>query len=299
MTVGVVTDSAAALPRELARELGVVVVPMWVTIGGCAYREDELSLEEVARTEEPITTSAPSPGLIRAAIEEACGPDGALVCTVARRLSAVHDAARLAAEPFGERVRVLDTGTAAGAEALVVVAAARAALAGEPLDAVEAAAARAAARVHLLATLAHLDRLARSGRVPAVAAWAGRSIGLRPVIELRGGRIRPLRPGRSERAVIERLVAACLEGRRPAARLHVAAMHALAQAPAERLLELVRERVEPATALVAPFGPVMVAHTGPDLFGLAWWWEEAQAAEAESVQRTASAMAGAAAPSKA
>ncbi len=117
MTVGVVTDSAAALPRELARELGVVVVPMWVTIGGRAFREDELSLEEVARTEEPITTSAPSPGLIRAAIEEACGPDGALVCTVARRLSAVHDAARLAAEPFGERVRVLDTGTAAGAEA--------------------------------------------------------------------------------------------------------------------------------------------------------------------------------------
>jgi hypothetical protein len=28
-----------------------------------------------------------------------------------------------------------------------------------------------------------------------------------------------------------------------------------------------------ATELILEFGPVMVAHTGPGLVGLAWWWQ--------------------------
>lgn len=275
MSVVVVADSASALPADVAERFGIVVVPMWVTIGGRPYREDELTLEEVVRRAgEGLTTSGPTPGEIRERLATVVGEDGALVLTVARRLSAVFEAARLAAEPFGERVRVLDTGTAAGAEGLVVLAAARAAAAGEPLDRVEAVARRVVARVRLLATLANLDWVVRGGHVPGLAAWAGRSLGLKPIIELRAGRVRPLRPARSDRAVIDRIVAACLEGRTPGARLHVAAMHALAPEPAERLLAALRERVEPVTAFVGPFGPVMVAHTGPDLYGLAWWWEE-------------------------
>lgn len=288
MTVAVLTDSAAALPPEVAAELGVVVVPMWVTIGGRPYREDELTLEEVVRRlDEGVTTSGPTPGELRAAIEGALGPDGVLVLTVARRLSGVYESARLAAQPFGDRVRVLDTGTAAGAQGLVVAAAARAANEGEPLERVEAAARGAAARVRLVATLANLDRVARGGHVPELAAWVGRQLGIKPLIELRAGRVRPLRPARSDHAAIERMIAACMEGRTPGARLHVAAMHALAPELAEGLLAAVREHARPATELLGSFGPVMVAHTGPDLFGLAWWWEETQASEAERARTRA------------
>jgi fatty acid-binding protein DegV len=61
---------------------------------------------------------------------------------------------------------------------------------------------------------------------------------------------------------------------RPATgRLHVAAMHALAPQRARALLDAVQADVEPATALIGPFSPVMLVHTGPDLIGLAWWWE--------------------------
>ena len=58
-----------------------------------------------------------------------------------------------------------------------------------------------------------------------------------------------------------------------AARLHVAALHALAPEEAARLLEAVRAEAQPATAFVGEFDAVMVAHTGPGLTGLAWWWE--------------------------
>ncbi len=71
------------------------------------------------------------------------------------------------------------------------------------------------------------------------------------------------------------LWAAGLESeRRLGARLHVAALHAQDPEIAEELLRAVRARAEPATSFVASFTPVMVAHTGPSLAGLAWWWEE-------------------------
>jgi len=61
--------------------------------------------------------------------------------------------------------------------------------------------------------------------------------------------------------------------RRAGARLHVAAMHVLAEEDALALLNRVKAEVEPVTELVTRFGAIMVAHTGPVLSGLSWWWE--------------------------
>ena len=147
LSVAIVTDGACSLPAEMARERGVTVVPMWVTIGGRQYRDTEVSIEDlIGETVDGVSTSGPAPGELARAVEMADDGDGALVLTVSRKMSAVYDAARLASQLLvGRSVAVLDTGTAAGAQGLVVLAAAKAARAGQPLSAVLAAAERAAA----------------------------------------------------------------------------------------------------------------------------------------------------------
>jgi fatty acid-binding protein DegV len=82
-----------------------------------------------------------------------------------------------------------------------------------------------------------------------------------------------LRPAFGVPAALDRMVAAVRRDRRPDARLHVAALHANAEAAAAGLLGRVCETAAPHTAFVASFGSVMIAHTGPGLIGLAWWWE--------------------------
>ncbi|GIU99461.1 MAG: hypothetical protein KatS3mg014_1077 [Actinomycetota bacterium] len=83
------------------------------------------------------------------------------------------------------------------------------------------------------------------------------------------------------------MVAACMEGRTPGARLHVAAMHALAPEPAARLLAAVRERIRPATELLGAFGPVMVAHTrGRTCSASPGGWEDAQPADQGEIHPT-------------
>src|SRR5437763_92433 len=97
MTVAVITDSAASLPPALAAEAGVTVVPMWVTIGGVPHRDGDLSLEEVmARADDGVSTSGPTPGEIAEALERITGDDGALVLTIAHSMSSTFDAARTA-----------------------------------------------------------------------------------------------------------------------------------------------------------------------------------------------------------
>jgi DegV family protein with EDD domain len=273
VTVTIVTDSAAALPADLVERHRITVVPMWLTIGGESVREGERPLSELLG-DERVSTSGPAPGEFEEAIASRLDDaDGVLVLTIAASMSGTHEAAMVAAGQLGDRVRVVDTATAAGAEALVVLAAAGAADRGASLDEVEAEAKDVVERVQLVASVPNLDHLVRSGRVPGIAGWAGRRLRINPLFEFRGGGVRRLRPALSADAATDRMVGRLLRSREPNTRLHVAALHALAPDAAEGVLERVEAEVTPATKFVGEFGSVMVVHTGPGLYGLAWWWE--------------------------
>jgi DegV family protein with EDD domain len=286
VTVTVVTDSAAALPPDLVARYDIRVVPLVLQVGADRYRDGEISLDElVRRFDEPISTAAPSPGEFATVIADARRTGPVVTLTVAAGMSSTHDSAKLAAklvtdnDPRGAEsspgpdVAVLDTGTAAGAQGLVVLAAAGAAAEGADQDEVVATAERVAGRVRLAASVADLERLARSGRVPDAARWIGDRLGVRPLFEFRDGRARPLRPAFSAEAALDRIVQRCAAGAGRGARLHVTVLHALNPDAAATLAERV-QALDPVSFLVGPFSPVMVAHTGRGLAGLAWWWED-------------------------
>jgi DegV family protein with EDD domain len=271
----VVTDSACSLPAELASDHHISIVPMGLTIGGTAALDGEVTLEEVtARLGEGLSTSGPAPGRVAEAVEAADEGDGVIVLTISSEMSSTYDSARLAVQAADGAVALVDTGTAAGAEGLVVLAAARCAQAGGSLGDVEAAARRASAEVRLVATLPSLDALARGGRVPQAAAWAGRWLGLNPMFEFRSGHVHALRPALGRDAAYERIVSQWHHTRRPGAALHAAVMHALDPDGADHVLSEVRRRHDPDDVFVGSFSAVMVSHTGPGLVGLAWWWED-------------------------
>jgi DegV family protein with EDD domain len=273
--VVVIADSAAALDPSLADRYGVVTVPMQIEIGGVPVDEADVSLDELVKhLDEGVQTSGPPPGAFAEAVESHAGDEGALILTVGQRLSSTYQsavsAATMASDP--SKVRVVDTGTAAGGEGLVVLAAAEAAQANASLGEVEARANDVSERVRLVAAVEELTQLVRGGRVPAVAARAGNRLGVRPLFELRREHIRPLRPAFSSDGAIDQILGQWRRSRVDGAPLHVAVLHALREEDAQILLGKVRAEVEPVTAFVGTFGPVMVAHTGPGVIGLAWWW---------------------------
>jgi DegV family protein with EDD domain len=275
VSVTVVTDGAASLPAGLAEALHIGVVPLHLLVDGADLGDPAIPLADVlARAGPGVHTSAPSPGEFLEVLEPL--GDGVVVVTVAGHVSASYKSAWIAGRQLGDRtVRVVDSHTAAGAQALVVIAAAETAAAGEPLARVEAEARTVARRVRLVATLPGLDHLARSGRVPGIAASAGRLLGLHPLFAFEPGGVRKLRPARSRTAALERIVGACLADRPSAgAALHAAALHALAEDDAAALLGRLQARTTAVRTFTAEFTAAMAAHTGPGVVGLAWWWDD-------------------------
>ncbi len=283
--VAVVTDSAASLPDDAVADLGIVVVPLLLVVGGTVHADGELDPACVRALEAGgrVSTSGPAPGDFVKAIE-GCGTEaGVVVATVSASMSSTWASAVTASQYVGtERVRVIDTRTAAGGEGLAVLARARLAREGASLDEVAGEVERVAARVRLIATLADLDHLARSGRVPAAAARLVRAVGLQPMFEFRRGRPILRRPAWSRAAALGRMVRTCRRDRPragwPAPRLHAAVLHAGAPEAAEELAGALQRAATGAEVFVARFSSVMVAHTGPGLVGLAWWWDPASAA---------------------
>src|SRR5580692_2694388 len=145
MSVIVVTDSAASLPAGAVDDLGIAVVPMTLVLGGLVYADGDLSPDEVVRraARESVSTSSPSPGDFLKAVARATERQGPgaqfLVLTVSSAMSATYEVARTAATYLDDvEARVIDTGTAAGAQGLVVMAAAQLAATGASLDEVAA-----------------------------------------------------------------------------------------------------------------------------------------------------------------
>ena len=279
--VAVVVDSSSSLPRGLLDRWDIRVVSHELVLGDRTFRDGvDIRPDEFYRLLQngsgTPTTSSPGPAGFLEAFRSAGGAAGSTVCiTLASDFSATYSSACLAArtasqEMPGSVIRVIDSRTAAGAEGLIALEAARAADAGADLEGVLSVVHDLIPRVNLLAFLDTLDYLRRSGRVPRIAALAGSLLGIRPLTELRLGEARMLERPRSRGRAMERLVAV-MGGRVGERPVHVIVMHAQASNDADDLSRRVQDRFDCREVFVSEFTPVMGAHLGPGLLGLAFY----------------------------
>src|SRR3954468_18589005 len=146
--VAVVTDSTATLTEELLKRPAIAVVPLYVVFGGDrTVRETDITdsaayFEELRTADALPTTSQPSVGDFLSVYEPLlAGAHDVVSLHISGGLSGTSEAARQAALALerdgkgGERVRVVDSDTAAGGLGLVVLSTATAAGRGHELDA--------------------------------------------------------------------------------------------------------------------------------------------------------------------
>ncbi len=274
--VAVVTDSASNIPPALAAELHIHVVPLWLRFGDAEYR-DGVDLapgrfyERLATEREAASTGTPSPADFLAAYE-ATGQADVVCVTVASSMSAVHHQARMAAERFAGTAVVVDSMSASMAEGFAVLEAARAARDGAAAEEVAARARHVAERSALFATVSTFEFLQRSGRVNRLQAYAATMLDINPVFSFRLGEPEAVARPRTRRRAIERVAAEAIAvvGTRPA---HVAAVHAAAERDAHDLLDRVTQEADVVERHVVEVTPVIGAHTGPGLVGVATFAE--------------------------
>jgi DegV family protein with EDD domain len=197
-TIRIVTDSACDLPPALCEELGIDVVPLSIRIGNEEFvdRRDLTPDEFWRRCQASPTlpeTSAPSPGAFETAFREAAGAgaEGVVCITISRAMSATGQAAQLAADAVASElpVTVVDSRNASLGEGMIVVAAARAALAGKGLDDVAGLAQDLVPRSRLFGIVATLENLKKGGRIGGAQAFLGSVLAIKPIVTVVDGEV--------------------------------------------------------------------------------------------------------------
>jgi DegV family protein with EDD domain len=188
-TVALVTDSTCDLPEALAQRLGVVRVPLTLTIDGQTYRDgvDMTAAEYYRRLPAAVklpTSSQPPVGAFREVYERLLGHyDGVVSLHIAGALSGTVEAARSAAEAVGAcRVRVVDTHKVSIGTGLLVEAAGQAIDDGAGIDEVEDLVLSERRKVALFGTVSSLDQAVKGGRVSQPAARLIEFAHLHPII---------------------------------------------------------------------------------------------------------------------
>ncbi|MFQ5886965.1 MAG: DegV family protein [Anaerolineae bacterium] len=105
------------------------------------------------------------------------------------------------------------------------------------------------------------------------SAIMGSMLQIKPIISVEGGRAEVLdRPRTKAKAV--RRVLEIMERRVGLNPVHVAVLHGDALEEAERLRDEVASRFDCVELLITEFSPVLGAHAGPGVLGMAFWAEE-------------------------
>lgn len=277
--VAVVTDSTAFISPELAKDLPIRYIPLQVIWGEQTFRDNvDITPDEFytrLKTDKVTpTTSQPSPGAFQLVYKELleAGYD-ILSVHISGKLSGTLDSAAQARATFpGERIELVDSNTTSLAMGFPVFAAVRAAQQGASLQDCKALAEKGCQNSGILFAVNTLEFLRRGGRIGGAQAFLGTALNLKPILEVRGGRIEAVERVRTMSKALDRLMDLFEErigSRRP---LHIGCVHAQAETEAGLLLERVTKHFgsDVVETQMAPVSPVLGTHVGPGTMGLAF-----------------------------
>lgn len=214
MNIRIVTDSSCDLSPDLAEQLGVLVVPLYVRFGDEMYRErvtisDEEFYEKLLEgTVHPVTIQ-PGPNdfgeVYHKIAQEA---DGIVSIHISSKLSGTINSALLAKDIVKTDcpIEVVDSRTVSVALGLITITTAQAARQGKELQQVLEVAEDAIDNTHTLCLLDTLRYLQLGGRIGKAKALLGTMLNIKPLITVKDGEVVPSGQVRSRVKGIEQLV---------------------------------------------------------------------------------------------
>jgi DegV family protein with EDD domain len=273
----IVLDSTADFPEGPDRFDNWRVVPLYVRFGAESYRDyvDLSPGDFYARLRgapELPTTSQPTPADFTSAYETLSAYERVYSLHIPRKLSGTWQSAQNAAESFGDRIRVISTGTASAGIAMLALALQRRLEAGTTDEEVGALLERFDRESRLIFTLDTLEFLARGGRIGKAAGMAGQLLHIKPILTIEDGEVEPLKKVRGNRRAFKEFQDAFVAHSVDDPGLRVAIAHADAPGRMEELKKMVRATRPRATIEVeTSLGPVLGTHAGPGTVGFFWF----------------------------
>ena len=276
MTIRLVTDSTADIPRDQAQAAGITVVPLTVFFGDEAYLDgvelDNASFyRKLHASKELPRTSQPSPAAFQEAythlIDE--GADTILSVHLSSKLSGTYNSACTARDTLPGTVKkisieIIDSQNISIAMSRSILRAAQEARKGLSLPEIKAHILDELARTRILAVLDTLEYVKRGGRIGGARAFLGNMLSVKPIISLKDGEVIPVEQPRTRNKAYARVA----ELVREMGKIEHVSIAESSEGFAEQLAQYIKT-VYTSDLPVYKLGATLGTHTGPGTAAIA------------------------------
>lgn len=191
--IRIITDSASDIVDNRREDL--TVLPVSISFGDEEFQDGitlthRMFYERLIECDElPVTSQVP-PFAFEEAFREAVGRgEQVIAVTLSSKLSGTWQSACIAAEGFGDSVRVVDSENASIGQHALVEYALRLKDSGLAQEEIVERLERDKKKIRLIALLDTLEYLKKGGRISKAAAMAGSLLSIKPVIAIHGGEV--------------------------------------------------------------------------------------------------------------
>ena len=275
MAVKLVTDSTCDLPRELAEQWDITVIPCNVHFDDEVYKDgidigpDEFYRRLVASPRLP-TTAQPSVNDFLQVYAPLCNEGHDVVSIhVSAELSGTLNSATQARESIQSsgsgRIEVIDSRMASVGLGLVALEAARMVSSGASYDQVVASVQSSLPQVHTYFLVDTLEYLQKGGRIGKASAFVGSLLNIKPLLMIKDGAAHPVERARTRERGLQRLTE-IMRGFAPLKSLSI--IYSTTPAEAEALKERLKDLVPEDEIIMSRFGPVVGTYLGPGALGV-------------------------------
>jgi len=273
--VKIVTDSCADLPKEIAEELGITVVPLTVRFGqevfldGLELKIDEFYHRMTSGAELPKTTQPSPADFVRVYTELSNQTDGIVSIHISSKLSGTYSSAIMAAKEVAGKVKVvvIDTMMASMGIGLLAIVAARTAAAGVSLEEVVKLVTEKIPRTGYFGLINNLEYLYKGGRLGRGQAFLGSILNVKPILQMADGEVYPLERARGYQKAFSRLIGIT----RSRGRLEeLSVLHATTPEEAARLTAELKPLVREDHFYSSRIGSTMGTYLGPGTLAIAY-----------------------------
>lgn len=275
--VAIVTDSTAYLPQEYVDELGVTVVPLTLQWDGASYRDGvDIKPDEFytrLSTSETLPTTSQATVNDFTVVFKRLMDEGYDVLTlpISLGISGTYDSAVQAKNQLGTApIEVIDTRLVSMALSFQVLAAARAARDGASLQECKQIALKAYDHIGVYFVVDTLKYLHAGGRIGGGKRFMGTALNIKPILEIRDGKIEAVKSVISINKALEAMVELVEKDINHRAPVRISVFHALAESKARQLLESTRAWLNADEAILSYVSPVIGCHVGPGTLSIAY-----------------------------
>jgi DegV family protein with EDD domain len=279
--VMVVTDSTSNIPEQLLAGNPVQILPLQVIWSGKIFKDGvdihpKEFYERLGVDKNMPSTSQTTPEEFKSAYAALIEKGYDIISLhISGKLSGTMDSAIQAKRAFpGANIELVDSNSTSMAMGFQVMSVARMAQMGATLAECKSVAIEAGKHTGVYFALNTLEFLRRGGRIGGAAAFLGTVLNLKPILELRDGRIEAVERVRTLAKSIDRLLD-LVEAKVSAEKgpIRLCAIHANAPKQADQLLDRAVKRFSSTLvtdAVISAVSPVLGTHTGPGALGLAY-----------------------------